>query len=152
MQEEIHLTVAAVIERGGRFLCVEERVDGALRVNQPAGHLEPGESLTEAVVRETLEETAYAFEPVALLGIYRWRHPQRRITYVRVAFVGRVGATPTERALDEGIERALWLTAEEVRARRAEHRSPLVMRCVDDHIAGHRFALTLLADVTEDHR
>jgi len=151
MQEAIHLTVAAVVERGGRFLCVEERIDGALRINQPAGHLEPGESLTEAVIREALEETAYVFEPEALLGIYRWRHPQRG-TYMRVAFLGGVGAAPTDRALDEGIERALWLTAADIRARHAEHRSPLVMRCVDDKLAGRRFPLALLAEVAEDHR
>ena len=152
MKEDIHLTVAAVVQRDGRFLCVEERADGALRINQPAGHLEAGESLSEGVVRETLEETAYAFEPEAVLGIYRWRHPLKGSTYVRIAFVGRVGACPSGRALDEGIERAVWLTAHVIHARRAEHRSALVMRCVEDYLAGHRFPLALLAEVEGEYR
>ncbi len=152
MKEDIHLTVAAVVQRDGRFLCVEERADGALRINQPAGHLEAGESLAEGVVRETLEETAYTFEPEALLGIYRWRHPLKGVTYVRIAFVGSVGVCPNDRALDQGIERAVWLTPYEIRARRAEHRSPLVMRCVDDYLAGHRFPLALLADIGGESR
>jgi 8-oxo-dGTP pyrophosphatase MutT (NUDIX family) len=146
MSDRISLTVAAIVERGGRFLFVEEEADGGLRINQPAGHLEPGESLRQGVQRETLEETACQFTPRALLGIYRWRNPATSVTYVRVAFVGEVGGPLPGRALDAGIVRTLWLTPEELRAQTPRHRNPLVSRCVDDHLAGRRFPLDLLAD------
>lgn len=147
MSRDIHLTVAAVIEQDGRFLCVEEVADGALRINQPAGHLEPGESMIDAVIRETLEETARDFEPEALLGIYRWRHPTQGSTYVRVAFAGRASPARRGRSLDAGVVRAVWLDFEELAARTGEHRSPLVMRCVEDHRAGRRYPLDLLRDL-----
>lgn len=142
----ISVTVAAVVERDGRFLFVEETADGGLRLNQPAGHLEPGESLLAAVQRETLEETAHRFTPLALLGIYRWRNPVSGITYVRVAFVGDADGPVAGQALDAGIVRTLWLTPEALRAESARHRSPLVARCVADHLAGRRFPLDLLVD------
>jgi phosphatase NudJ len=146
MSDRISLTVAAVVERGGRFLFVEEEADGGLRINQPAGHLEPGESLRQAVQRETREETACDFTPRALLGVYRWRNAATGITYVRVAFVGEVHGPVPGRTLDAGIVRTLWLTPEELRADSVRHRSPLVSRCVQDHLAGRRFPLDLLVD------
>lgn len=136
--------MAAVVERDGRFLLVEEQTEDGLLLNQPAGHLEPGESLEEAAVREALEETAYEFRPSHLLGIYLWPRPQGDITYLRFAFSGAVGYHDPARALDEGIVRALWLTPDEVRASQDRHRSPLVWRCVEDHLRGVRAPLDLL--------
>ncbi len=135
-----HVTVAAVIERDGRFLFVEERTHDGLRLNQPAGHLEPGESLVDACVRETLEETAHAFTPTHLLGTYLWRN-DNGMTYLRFAFAGELGLHEATRALDKGIVRTLWLTADELNDLTALHRSPLVMQCVRDYRAGQRFEL-----------
>jgi 8-oxo-dGTP pyrophosphatase MutT (NUDIX family) len=140
------VTVAAVIEHDGRYLLVEEHTPEGLRLNQPAGHLDPNESLQQAVVRETLEETACPFEPEALVGVYlaRFQRPGQDVTYLRFAFCGRVGDLIAGRALDTPIVRTLWLTPEEIRAQRARHRSPLVMRCIDDHRAGRRTPLDAL--------
>jgi 8-oxo-dGTP pyrophosphatase MutT (NUDIX family) len=142
------VTVAAVIEREGRFLLVEEQTSEGVRLNQPAGHLDPGESLLAAATRETLEETAFAFTPKHLLGVYLWRSPARRsasgTTYLRFAFCGELGAHDTERPLDEGILRTLWLTPAEIAARRAEHRSTLVQTCVDDYLSGVRYPVDIL--------
>jgi len=143
----IHLTVAAVVERYGSFLCVEERIEGVLRINQPAGHLEAGESLVQSVIRETLEETAHDFTPHALIGIYRWQQPNTQSTFVRVAFTGTLGNPRPHLHLDTGIERVLWMTPMELRACHARHRSPLVMRCVEDCVAGRRYPLDLLRDI-----
>ena len=142
-----NVVVAAVVERDGKFLLVEEEADGRLVLNQPAGHLDEGESLMDAVVRETLEETAWHFLPQALLGVYRWPHPSKGITYLRFAFIGHVTHHEPERSLDHGITRALWLTPEEIRAERARHRSPLVERCLNDYLAGQRYPLDLLKDL-----
>jgi 8-oxo-dGTP pyrophosphatase MutT (NUDIX family) len=139
-----NVTVAAVIERGGRFLVVEEETADGLCFNQPAGHLEDGESLVAAAAREALEETAYRFEPEFLVGVYQWPVPAGDITYLRFAFGGTVIGEPTGAKLDDGIVRALWLTADELRDCAPRHRSPLVMRCVDDWIAGRRFGLDLI--------
>ena len=144
MNQRVSVTVAAMAEQEGRFLVVQEETDEGVRLNQPAGHLEPEESLIEAVVRETLEETAYGFVPRSLLGVYRWRHPAKGISYVRFAFVGEVTGPETGRALDAGILRALWLTPAELSAQAARHRSPLVQRCIQDYLAGRRFPLDLL--------
>ncbi len=144
-----NVVVAAIVERDGKFLLVEEEADGQLVLNQPAGHLDEGESLLNAVVRETLEETAWHFEPEALLGVYRWPHPAKPLTYLRFAFTGRVTRHEPERRLDHGIARALWLTPEEIRAERARHRSPQVERCLDDYLAGQRHSLDLLKDLGE---
>ena len=138
------MTVAAIVEREGRFLLVEEETDGGLMLNQPAGHLEAHESLVEGAARETLEETAYEFTPEYLVGVYRWRRTGRNVTYLRFAFAGRLGTHHPERALDTGIVRALWLTAAEIRACRDRHRSPLVVRCVEDYQRGARAPLDLL--------
>ena len=138
------VTVAAVIERDGRFLLVEEETSDGLRFNQPAGHLDEGESLVDAAAREALEETAHRFLPEYLVGIYQWRRPDGQATYLRFAFGGRLLGVEAERALDHGILRALWLTPEEIAAERSRHRSPLVMQCVRDYLAGRRFGLDLI--------
>lgn len=139
------VTVAAVIEDRGRFLLVEEQTPEGLMFNNPAGHLDPGESPLEAVVREALEETARAFEPEALLGLYmaRFQRPARQedVTYLRLAYTGRAGEPIPGRALDRGILRTVWMTVDELRATAARHRSPLVLRCVEDHLAGRRLPL-----------
>lgn len=139
-----HVTVAAVVERDGKYLLVEEEVDAGLAFNQPAGHLEEGESLLAAVVRETLEETAYHFKPTHLVGVYNWHHPEKDITYLRFAFTGELRGYEAGRKLDDGIVGARWLTYEAVEATQARHRSPLILRCIDDLRAGKRFPLELL--------
>ncbi len=139
-----NVTVAAVVQRDGRFLLVEEETESGLAFNQPAGPLEEGESLIDAVVRETLEETAYHFKPTHLVGVYNWRHPQKELTYLRFAFAGELRGFEAERPLDEGIVGARWLTLDEVRATQSRHRSPLILRCCEDLLAGKRYPLDLL--------
>jgi 8-oxo-dGTP pyrophosphatase MutT (NUDIX family) len=138
------VTVAAVIERHGKFLFVKERIGGRLVLNQPAGHLDPGESLVAACRREAMEETAHHFEPTALVGIYRWRDPAKDFTFLRFAFRGTVGAAE-KRPLDKEIVALHWLTPQELNQRKGEHRSPLVQKCVDDFLAGNSFALDVFA-------
>lgn len=139
------VTVAAVIEQDGRYLLVEEDTPEGLRLNNPAGHLEQGESPLDAVVREALEETARHFVPQAFLGVYlaRFLRPaiNEDITYVRLAFSGSVGEVIAGRQLDAGIHRTLWLSLPELAAQAARHRSPLVLQCVQDHAAGRRLPL-----------
>lgn len=139
-----NVTVAALMEHDGRFLLVEEETDDGLRFNQPAGHLDEGESIVEACAREALEETAHAFAPTELVGIYQWPRPQGDITYLRFAFAGKVGARQTARQLDAGIVRAVWLTPAEIEACADRHRSPLVLQCVRDWLAGRRFPLEVI--------
>ena len=139
-----NVTVAAVIEQNGKFLLVEEETTQGLLFNQPAGHLEANESLIAAVARETLEESAYEFEPQHLIGIYRWHATGSDTTYLRFAFAGRILAHHPERTLDEGIVHAVWMTPEEIRATQARHRSPLILRCVEDYLAGKRYPLELI--------
>jgi 8-oxo-dGTP pyrophosphatase MutT (NUDIX family) len=142
------VTVAAVVERDGRYLLVEEHTREGLRLNNPAGHLDPEESLQQAVVREVLEETACRFTPEALVGVYLSRFRRtggEDVTYLRFAFCGAVGEPDASRPLDEGIVRTLWLTPDEVRATRARHRSPLVLQCLEDHLAGRRHPLQVLS-------
>ena len=140
------VTVAAVIEQDGRFLLVEEHTPEGLRLNNPAGHLDPGESLLQAVVREVLEETACVFTPSHLVGIYQARLQRglEDITYLRFAFAGTVGPPEPGRALDTPIVRTLWLAPAEIGASRERHRSPLLWRCVQDHLKGRRYPLALL--------
>jgi len=138
------VTVAAVAERDGKFLFVEERASGRVVINQPAGHLEEGETFLEAVVRETLEETAWQFAPTALLGIYVWRPEHQSRTFLRVAFAGELRDHDPARALDHGILRTRWLSRDELLAPRLRLRSPLVTQCVDDYLAGARYPLGLL--------
>ena len=181
MNDEIwkpNVTVAAVIERDGRYLLVEEATDDGIRLNQPAGHLDEDESLIAACARETLEESAWEFTPTALVGVYQWKRPQGglaagpsqgevvnkmergeprsplswgkgagvrpSITYLRFAFAGTLGAFDAKRQLDTGILRALWLTPEDIRASQDRHRSPLILRCVEDHLSGRRFPLNVI--------
>lgn len=139
------VTVAAIIERDGRFLVVEEEAEGRRVLNQPAGHLDPGESLVAAVAREVLEETAHLFTPTALLGVYRWHYAPQDVTFLRFAFRGRLEGVEQGRALDREILALHWLTPQELAARRAMHRSPLVERCVADCLAGKSFPLELLS-------
>jgi 8-oxo-dGTP pyrophosphatase MutT (NUDIX family) len=139
-----NVTVAAVIEHDGRFLLVEEETEHGARYNQPAGHLEPAESLVSAVIRETLEESAYHFTPRTLVGVYHYRDPRSDITYLRFAFRGEITGHDDERRLDTGILRAVWLTRGEIESCRQCHRSPLVMRCVDDYLAGRSYPLPLI--------
>jgi 8-oxo-dGTP pyrophosphatase MutT (NUDIX family) len=139
-----NVTVAALIERDGAFLLVEEETNDGIRLNQPAGHLEEGESLAAACAREALEETAWHFAPTALVGVYQWPRPLGDITYLRFAFAGELGTHEDARPLDQGILRAVWMTPEEIEATRARHRSPLVGQCVQDWLAGRRFPLDLI--------
>lgn len=139
------VTVAAVIEAESRFLLVEEMHEGRRVLNQPAGHLDPGESLIDACVREVMEETAHHFVPEALVGVYRYYYLPKDVTFLRFTFNGRSDGIEAGRALDKEIVRALWLTYDEIAARVAEHRTPLVMQCIDDHLAGRHFPLAVLA-------
>jgi 8-oxo-dGTP pyrophosphatase MutT (NUDIX family) len=145
-----HVTVAAIVERDGRFLLVEEHTAAGLRLNQPAGHLEAGESLTQAVIREALEETAHDFTPEALVAVYMTHFsrpetvdgPSDGVTYLRFTYCGASGDKPVEgRALDPDIVRTVWMSADELRACPERHRTPLVMQCIDDYLAGRRFPL-----------
>jgi 8-oxo-dGTP pyrophosphatase MutT (NUDIX family) len=143
------VTVAAVIERDGRFLLVEESsAEGERVLNQPAGHWEPGETLPEACAREALEESGCHFVPRALVGVYRWHSGTAGETYLRFAFSGDIEFIDTQRTLDEGIHGTVWLSAAELRALAAHQnatlRSPLVLSCVEDHLAGKRYPLDLL--------
>jgi 8-oxo-dGTP pyrophosphatase MutT (NUDIX family) len=144
MRWKPNVTVAAVIERDGKFLLVEEETDAGLMLNQPAGHLERGETLVAAVAREAIEETARSFTPEFLVGIYQWPDPAQDVTYMRFAFCGRVGEPEPGRALDTGIVRTLWMSRDEIHASRARHRSAYVLACVDDYLAGQRHPLGLL--------
>jgi 8-oxo-dGTP pyrophosphatase MutT (NUDIX family) len=141
-------TVAAIIERDGRYLLIEEHTPEGLRLNNPAGHLDPGESPEQGVAREALEETAHPFRPTALVGIYLSRFQREStgedVTYLRFAYSGEVGEPEVGRALDTGIVRTLWMTPEEVRASAARHRSPLVLRCIEDHVAGRRYPMDVV--------
>ena len=145
MDWDARLTVATIIEEDGRFLLVEEYADGTeLVYNQPAGHLDERETLAAAAIRETLEETAWEVQVTAVVGIYYWTHPQGQ-TYIRTCFAGRALRHHPDQSLDHGIERALWLTREEIAALGPKLRSPMVLRCVDDYLAGRRYPLELFS-------
>ena len=144
MAEEIwkpNVVVAAICERDGKFLLVEEETAEGMRLNQPAGHWERNETLLEAVVREAMEETAHVVEPINLLGAYTTYNPARDITYLRFAYVCRVTGFEPNYQLDQGIVRAVWMTPEEVGESPIRHRSPLVLRCIQDYLSGRRFPL-----------
>lgn len=144
--------MAAIIEQNGKFLLVEEHTPEGLRLNNPAGHLDEGESLLDACAREALEETMYLFTPTQLLGIYMSRfqrpahgsHAAEDVTYLRFAFCGLLGALQAGRNLDTGIVRTLWLSPDEIRASAPRHRSPLIVQCMEDYLAGQRYPLSVL--------
>lgn len=144
-----HMTVAAVIEDGGRFLIVEEVAEGATVYNQPAGHLEPGERLVDAVIREVREETGFRFLPGSIVGIYRWINPANDETHVRIAFSGEIEEdADSRRELDEPIIACHWMHPDALQAEDGRVRSPLVFACIDDYLAGARHPLTLLREMT----
>lgn len=142
------VTVATVVVRDGRLLVVEEQVHGQAVLNQPAGHLEPDESLLEAALRETLEETGWEVTLTAFIGAYQWTAPGDGRHFLRMAFAAEPRQHHPDRPLDEGILRALWLTPQELQAQSDRHRSPLVWRVVDDFLAGRRFPLQALTHCT----
>ncbi len=139
-----HVVVACIVERDGRFLMVEEQISGALRLNQPAGHWEKGETLIEGAIREALEETRWQVTPTHLLGLYHHDPVDLHYGFLRVAFVATAVREHAERSLDDGIERALWMSRDEIAASIAIHRSPMVLRCVDDYLSGTRYPLDLI--------
>ncbi len=141
------VTVAAIVENDGRFLMVEEHVGNRLVINQPAGHLEVNESFTAAVIRETLEETAWTFQPEAVIGIYLWQHPERSVSFLRVTFCGRVIDHDPDRPLDHGIKRTLWLPRNEMTEKQWQLRSPMVTKCIDDYLVGTRYPLSILTHI-----
>jgi 8-oxo-dGTP pyrophosphatase MutT (NUDIX family) len=143
------LTVAAVVERDRRFLVVEERIGGRLVLNQPAGHVEDGETVLAAVIRETREETAWGFTPTALLGCYLWRNPRNGRSTLRVAFTGHVEGHRPEQPLDRGIQAVHWRTRDELLAAPDRLRSPLVVRCIDDYLSGQSFDLSAMQSLIE---
>ena len=140
-------TVAAIIERDSKFLLVEEKTERGNRFNQPAGHLEDGETLIQAVIRETLEESAYEFTPEALLGVYHWKHPHNDTTYLRFAFIGKVGVHYPMQELDDGIIQAVWMSADEIREKQSLMRSPQVLTCIEDYLAKKRFPLEVITNL-----
>jgi ADP-ribose pyrophosphatase YjhB (NUDIX family) len=144
------LTVASVIERQGQYLLVEERVGSDLVFNQPAGHVERGERFVDAAIRETLEETAWAFRPEALVGIYFWEQPEKHRSFLRVTFCGQALSHDPTRRLDRGIERAVWLTRDEIVLRTARLRSPMVLRCIDDYLDGRRYPIDFVSEYLRD--
>jgi 8-oxo-dGTP pyrophosphatase MutT (NUDIX family) len=144
MQWMPHTTVAAIVEDNGKFLLVEEVTERGNRFNQPAGHLENNETLIEAVIRETLEETAYTFKPESLLGIYHWKHEHNDTTYLRFAYIGSVSNHQPNLALDEGIIRAVWMTVDEMRSNAMLMRSPQVLTCVENYLSGQKFPLSVV--------
>ena len=136
-----HATVAAIVEKDGLFLLVEETTSRGMRFNQPAGHLEDGETILNAVIRETLEETAYDFTPEALLGIYHWKHEHNNTTYLRFAFIGTVGKHHPEQALDDGIIRAVWMSIDEIHEKKHFMRSEQVLACFEDYLTCKHYPL-----------
>jgi 8-oxo-dGTP pyrophosphatase MutT (NUDIX family) len=141
------VTVAAVVEERGRFLLVEGRIQGRLVLNQPAGHVEDRETLLAAAIREAREETAWTFEPEALVGTYLWRNPSNHQAFLRFAFCGSVRDHDASRPLDTGIVRAVWMSRDEVHGAAARVRSPLVLRCIDDYLGGQRSPLTSVSHI-----
>ncbi len=150
MTRSIDLTVAAVVERNDRFLVVEEVVSGCQVFNQPAGHVEPGETLIEAVIREAREETGYRFHPSGLLGIYYWQEPNDGRVFLRIAVTGTAVEPASTPMLDNGILGVFWYTRRELRGLEARMRSPMVLQCIDDYIAGAGYPLDALVHLLPD--
>lgn len=150
MSLQPEITVAAVVERVGRFLIVEERVSRRIVFNQPAGHVEEGEAFANAVVREVLEETAWQFRPQAIVGIYLWQHPETARSFLRIAYSGTVSDHDASRPLDRGILRTHWFTRDQLLGYVQRLRTPMVLRCVDDFLAGARYPLELVTHLPLD--
>jgi len=142
-----HVTVAAIIEQDNHFLLVEEKVEGKLVFNQPAGHLEPDESIIDAVIRETREESGCVFQPEYLVGLYRWKMAEKNRTYIRYGFGGNIKQVIEHAELDADIIRILWLSYDEIIEQQSSLRSPLVLQCIDDYRSGQRYSLNLLKDI-----
>lgn len=142
-----HATVAAIIQRDNKFLMVEELINGERLFNQPAGHLDPDETLIEAAIRETREETAWRFTPEAVTGVYLWTHPDSGKTFLRVAFCGQCDDHQAEQPLDDGILNAVWMSRDEIVQKKQSLRSPMVIDCIDDYLAGKRYPLDLLINI-----
>ena len=140
-------TVAAVIERDNKFLLVEEITERGNRFNQPAGHLEDGETLLQAVIRETMEEAAYEFMPEFLLGVYQWKHTLNDTTYLRFAFIGKAGVHYPMQELDEGIVQAVWMDIDEIRDKANLMRSPQILSCIEDYLVGKRYPLEVITNL-----
>lgn len=147
-----HATVAAIIEQQGKFLLVEEQIEGEILYNQPAGHLDPGESLTDAVARETQEEAAWDFIPESITGVYLWDQPGTDRTFLRFAFCGKHCNHKSEQPLENGILRTVWISRDELQTKADRLRSPLVLECIDDYLAGKRYPLDMLAVIGTRHR
>ena len=146
-----HITVAAVMEKDGKYLMVKEVANELIVFNQPAGHWEVDETLTNAAIRETLEETAWEFTPEALVGIYRWKHPHKDDVYLRVTFCGSVDKFHADQILDNGIIEAVWMSRQElVDLSEIERRSAMVLQSIEDYEQGQRYDLTLLSEVIEN--
>ncbi len=144
-----HTTVAAVVERDNHFLIVEEPKNGRIVFNQPAGHLEDNESLIDAIIREVREETAWGFTPEYLLGVYLWKLPEKSRTYLRFTFVGSVHDHDPNQTLFDGILSANWKTLSDLHSNTAQLRSPMVLSCINDYLAGHRYPLDLLHNINQ---
>ena len=140
-------TVAAIIERDNKFLLVEEITERGNRYNQPAGHLEDNETLIQAVIRETMEEAAYEFTPEFLLGVYQWKHTLNDTTYLRFAFIGKAGVHYPMQELDEGIVQAVWMDIDEIRDKANLMRSPQILSCIEDYLAGKRYPLEVITNL-----
>lgn len=142
-----HVVLASVIEQHGKFLLVEEYAGDRLVLNQPAGHWEEGETLIEGARREALEETGWEIEPESVLGLYHYQPPELDYCFLRIAFAARAVRHHPQRTLDSGILRAVWMTREDIEQQRERHRSPMLMRCIDDYLAGRRYPLSMLQDL-----
>lgn len=147
MSKDLHITVATILQRDDKFLMVEEECHGEVVINQPAGHVENGESLPNAAVRETFEETGWHIEVDSVISLYRWRMPETGETYFRVAFGGRLLGYDPDHPLDDGILRATWMSPAELEANASQLRSPLVMRCIIDYLNNIRYPIDLLVDL-----
>ncbi len=142
------VTVAAIVEKNQQFLCVKETILDQQVINQPAGHLEKGESLIEAVKRETLEETGWVVEPQSVVGIYLWDHPRENLTFLRVTFYCNCKMLNEEAEIDSDIDEVVWLSAQQLHDNPSNLRSPLVLTCIDDYMQGKRFSLDVLSSIS----
>lgn len=143
----LHVTASSVLEKDGRFLLVEEVANGRTVINQPSGHVEERESPIDATVRETMEETGWLYQPSAIVGIYFYYQSTTNITYQRICFTGKLIRHDTDHPLDSVIIQPLWLTRDELALQIHRIRSPMVMRCVDDYLAGKRYDLKLITEI-----